>query len=671
MLEPIITTEPIINPQRVQWKFFNLDESGNIICLNDKPDDKEAVSIINTSLWFGRKQDTPQDMKRVISRILNQDLDGRKPNLCIAVPCEPLEIMRRYYGKDDFDGIEDDYVSIRMHDDLRNGELSFFGNATVASMPAKKGAEQIASAIENGFSIWACSGGNTLFPKLQLCEKYFAQKAISTQEDYATPKTYIVGFSNVSNAQFYLRGLINPIHYFGVFKSAIGDEEMHKTIIKALEGEQELYFQRIMNSDNIKEVSDRYNDIVQSGDEITNITFFPHSLNLSCDASFPKFKDNEKIILGLEGYNQTRVGCNVHEALFKAFEVGAIDPKKVLFISIEDIIRMDEEFEVERFNGLIPRFDELSSITQDKITAIATKLEITPEQYIEESNKITQIEIERVKEVARQFEIPVVEGGERRAGHSKNPIIQPSRVYNLEFRENGEIIQTSTFAKEAKEALFVDVRKASDCPAPDWTKLTIPSIYNSGEALFCPAKNYEYSKNNSVILPNLESEMEVRKAKLNPLNRDISNDLVEENIVAGTTLNIAEITPGEISGKGILTHVIHRGSLVNQVAELYQLLESNQMQAAKFVIISFTNPVGLSDDNLKEFMDYRFNLTKKLFEDMNIDKPVFVTTNILDQNKLSPIFSAQVNIKEMVIPSPLTQAIENNRIMPTQSEKVP
>ncbi len=664
MSRPANSSEPIINPQRVQWKFFNLDESGNIVCLGEKPTDKQAVAIINTSLWWGNKQDTPKAMKKIVSQILHQDLDGRKSNLCIAVPCESLDEMKEYYGTNDFGDVEDDYVSIRMHDDLRKGEPNFFQNATVASMPAKEGAEQIAGAIENGFHIWAVSGGNTLFPKLQLCEKYFREKFELSQEEYEIPKTYFVGFSNVSNAQFYLRGLVTPIHYFGAFKSAVGDQEMHKTIVKVLEGQETLTQSRIMQTDNVAEVRNRFNQLVKEGDQITNVTFFPHSLNLTCDANFAKFKNNEKIILGLEGYNQTRVGCNIHESLFKAFEVGAIDPEKILFISIEDIIRMDEEFEVERVNGEIPRFDDLSSIAQESIVVLAEKEKVSPTQYIAKSNEITQMEIARIKEVASCFGIPVVKGGKRRAGHSKDPVIQPSRVCDLEFKENGEIIQTSTFTREQREKLFADARKTPDCFAPDWSKLNISSIYDSGEALFCRARNYEYSKGQTEILPNLEAEAEIRKAKLEPLNRDnLPHDFAEENIVAGTTLNIAEIPVSEIAAKGLLTHIAHRGSLTNQVSELYQILESNQMQAAKFVIISLANPTGMSSVALEEFSDYRLTLVKKLFDDLHIDKPVFVVVNSLDQDKLLPLSSARINLHEMIIPSSTTQTVEGDRII--------
>lgn len=670
MSRPANSSDTIIHPQRVQWKFFNLDESGNIVCLSEKPSDKQAAAIINTSLWFGSKQDTPKAMKKLVSQILTQDLDGRKPNLCVVVPCESLEKMREYYGTNDFGDVEDDYVSIRMHDDLRKGAPNFFQNVTVASMPAKEGAEQIAGAIENGFHIWATSGGNTLFPKLQLCEKYFREKFESSQEEYQIPKTYFVGFSNVSNVQFYLRGLVTPIHYFGAFKSAVGDQEMNKTIVKVLEGEYDLIYRRVLKSDNIEEVENRVSQLVKEDDKITNMTFFPHSLNLTCDANFAKFKDNEKIILGLEGYNQTRVGCNIHEALFKAFEVGAIDPKQVLFISIEDIIPWEEEFEVERVNGLIPDFDDLSPVAQNKISTLAHKQEITPSEYIAKSNEITRNEIARIKEVANCFGVPVVEGGERRAGHSKSPIIQPSRVRNLEFRENGEIIQTSTFAREQREKLFADARKTSNCLAPDWLKLNIPSIYKSGEALFCAARNYEYSKDQTEILSDLEAEEEIRKAKLEPLNRDnIPHDFAEENIVAGTTLNITEIPVSELAGKGILTHLAHRGSLTNQVAELYQIVESNQMQAAKFVIISLANPTGVEGVALEEFLNYRFNLVQKLFDDLRIDKPVFVVTNSLNQDKLLPLSSARINLPEMIIPSSRTQTMESDRIMSSNGLK--
>ena len=313
---------------------------------------------------------------------------------------------------------------------------------------------------------------------------------------------------------------------------------------------------------------------------------------------------------------------------------------------------MDEEFEIEREDGRIPKFEDLSEIAQERIVVLADKFKRTPQEYIEESNAISGIEIERVKEVAETFGIPVVDGGKKRSGHSKNPMIQPSRVSDLEFRENGEIVQTSIFVREEREKLFADVRKDPNCPPPNWSKLAIPSIYETGESLFCPAPNYEYSREPAAIFHDHEAEKEIQKAKLKPLNpAKVLPDLAEENLVVGTTLNIVEVAPEVIANKGMAVHLAYRNGLSNQVAELYQIAESNQINAAKFVVISLANPSGIAGADLEEFEDNRFNLIKKLFEDLQIKTPVFVTTHPIDQDKLVPLFSARVNVKEMLLES--------------------
>jgi hypothetical protein len=92
----------VIDPSKVVWKYFTLDENGTVISSDEKPEDLPALAILAASLWpsgqtFSRRN-TPSRIKGIIQNTLNQDLDGRKPRFCVAVPCTSMEKMIEYYG---------------------------------------------------------------------------------------------------------------------------------------------------------------------------------------------------------------------------------------------------------------------------------------------------------------------------------------------------------------------------------------------------------------------------------------------------------------------------------------------------------------------------------------------------------------------------------------------
>ena len=680
----------------VTWTYFMLDEDGKTpIALDKKPTGIDIVAPLNTSIWPQGKRATPGLIKIVINRTLNYEIEGedgqlRKPNICLALPCEPLAKMQEYYGADELkdrqgNKVEDCYVALRIHDDLKKGNDNFIdhGIRVDGTLPAETGASFIISAIKNGYHIWAYAGGNTIHPKLQLAEQYFARHPI----DEAKDKSYFVGFSNGSTAQFYLRGVATPLHYYGVMWSIMGDDkEMTSLLFRTLEGENNLTHERIMTSENIEEIRIRHDEMMQEGDIVRNVTFFPHALGITCDSTFPKFKENEKIILGLEGYSQMPTGYNVHETLFRALDSGALNPDQILFISIEDIIQLKEQFEIPRRNGEIPAFEMLKNDEQKHIIDLAIQrgfyLEesisdidtLTPgekesrikeakiaaaKEYIAASNEITRNEIARVKEISAIFNIPVVEGGERRAGHAKQPIIQPSRVASLAFADDGNITQTSILCREKNERLTADIQKDPNHPVPVWPELDQKSIFESGEHQFI-TPIYEYVKNYADISVNVSGNEELSKAILAPLNNNAQIESLnggEEDVVMGSALNILDLPIRNLENKGVVFHLPPRET-ITPASESHQIINSNHFKAAKFVIFSLEIPTDLDETKREAYLNNRNDIFQKLIKDYNIQKSVFITQSSTNHENLPPLFSASINLLKTPLPSPETTGNE-------------
>ena len=658
MSRAVVITESEINPTTVRWKFFHRDESGAIICKETKPAELPALAVLNTSSWiWGRTavpgnsflSGTPAKMKKVIADTLNTDLsEGRKPNFCIAVPYRPVEEMREYYGAENVVGIEDYYVSLHMHDDLRKGKKEFItpGFGCAGSMLAKEGAEQIASAIENGFDIWMMAGGNTLFPKLQLCEKYFAEK----HADSERKKSRFIGFSDGSTSQFYLRGLIDPVHYLGISKAVIPtvDAKAREQIFRAIEGDEGQEIIREFSATDSEAIQKRYVDLEMEDKPITNLTFFPRQLRVTCDSTFPKFKSDEKLILSLEGYSQSSSGYSPSEVLFKALSCGAINPENVVFISIEDVVQKSEEVEIPRRNGLIPSFADLTKVERDAISKIAAELKIDPEVYIAKSNAASSSEYQRIRDVAEKFGIPTVDGGERRAGHGGAPIMVPSKVLRLEFSA-GKITQTSGLGRSKREYLISDARGAEGSTAPDWG-----SLPTREEEKFY-GDEYEYSKSaeaakSSGATPESSAE-EINKIKLLLLTAVGIAASSTEEVVGGNVLNVVERPLAEISGKGLFLHLPFKNPNkgTNPYSEIFHIA-SDQLRAAKFLVISMTIPEKFKNCSREEYLENRNKIFAKLFSDLGIKKPVFITTASTDQSKLLPSFEATLDLRRALTP---------------------
>lgn len=673
----------ILEPNKVIWKYFVRNAAGEVVCSSEKPEGKEVVALINSSSWFPPRKATPRIVKKAVAMTLNSNMgdleENIRPDICVAIPCSPLEEMKKYYGKEALDDdnetflddlgnkIESEYISARIHDDLRNGDVDYFnlGMRVLGTMPPKEGGEQIASAIENGFNIWSYSGGNTIFPKLQLCEKYFAAK--ETPE--VGKKVYFAGFSNGSTMQFYLKGLVKPIHYFGAMWSLIGrDKEMNNLMFKAFEG-GDVPCERIMNEEkegDLEKIKERY-EALKEDEVITNVTFFPHGLGVTIDSTFANFKNNEKLILGLEGYSQMSEGHNVSEALFRALESGAINHEQILFISIEDIIQQSEQFKVRRINGLIPNLEDLDNegkrdgeTEKECIEGLAAQQGISPEEYIVASNIATNNEINRIKEVAEKFNIPVVNGGQRRAGHAKCPVLQPANVSELVFGENS-ITQKSILTRGKKENLPSFKVKDTSLGAPSWSKLSLASVVKSGEKLLDKISNFCYSRNPIEMAQDEVAENEIRASNLTPLNSQaVANDSDIEEIVAGGALNLVEVNANYITGKGLVVHLPFKGS-VTPVTESHQIIASGQLKEAKFLVFSTAIPDGLSDSDKSDYLENRDKIFKKLIDDFKIEKPVYITSNSVNEANLAPIFSGTINLKKMVVSPSITPAVSEGR----------
>jgi len=648
-------SKPAIEPSKVVWKYFRRDESGNIICSNERPQDLPVLAVLNTSSWiWGRTKienggffavGAPAKMKQVIRDSLNlTDDDGHNPNFCIAVPCKSVEEMREFYGAQNIGEIEDDYVSLYLYDDLRQGAKNFTGPGfgAVGTMPAFEGAEQIASAIENGFNIWMMAGGNSLFPKLQLCEKYFAQNPPPLDEK----KSHFIGFSDGSTSQFYLRGLMTPLHFVGISKAIRkeSDQEARKILFALLEGREDQKIRREFSSGQISEVEARYKSMVSQHDVITNLTYFPRQLRVACDTTFPKFRANEKLILSLEGYSQSSVGHNASEVLFKALSCGAIDPKKVIFISIEEIVQKSEELEIVRKNGLIPDFEKLSESEKTTVKNLARQYKLEPQAYIEKSNAASSAEFARIREVGKLFGIPVVEGGERRAGHGGNPLLIPSLVSHLEFAD-GKMVQVSDLCAHKREFLPSNQACSAKSSTPNW-----PAFPQVGEDFFYESE-YEYSKAAEV------SRAQLGDVKLLPLN-DVKIEVSEnEKLVGGNVLNVVERPISEIAGKGLFLHLpyknMNKGS--NPFSDLFHLVASDRLQAAKFVVLSMEIPADEKFTNCtrEEYLENRNKIFAKLFSDFRFDKPLFVTRNSTKEKDLPVSFDAEIDLKKAIAPETL------------------
>ena len=667
-----------IDPTKVKWKYFLLNSDGEVVS-SDDPQGKKPVALLNSSTFFSNnKDDAPGLMKKNIGRILNHDItaDGavRKPNLCVAVPCRSLEEMQTYYGKAGFlDGegnrIEDAYVELQMHDDLAKGNKKFLPHdaRVQATMPPREGAEQLASAMERGFDIFTYGGGNSLGPKLELCESYFAQKFQNFDEEERKQylenhrKVKFVGFSNGTTEAFYSRGLTEYILNFAAnwaFNSrddAAADNDVDwleftnrqlDRLLLSFEGEKDQEVERrfFCDAENYETLKAKCEAAVARGDKITNITCDAGQLVPASIGRLPKFADNEKLILGLEGSHRTTDGYRPHQALERAIESGAINPNQVLFISIEDIIDYDEMYSIARKNGFLPPYEEMNYKEKSRVGELLTSHNnrnsdaplSTPQEYLDWSNAATQTEIDAVRNIAAKHNIAVINGGERRAGHTKYCVLQPSSIASLTFDD-------ATKSVTQRAILLKDNPIQADLFAYD-----------------APSKSKKAPV--EVVEDNAELREKLKTATVAPLSQGSNQEAFAElmcsdkqEVMVGKSLDLVDCDIDQIRGKGVIVHLPMVTGYRSSSEELNTFQISQNYKAAKFVILSMKIPEAYDAPGADRdaFIQNRNDNFRRLIEDLGSTTPVFITSNSVDHandekdNKLCGAFRDEINLQKM------------------------
>ena len=695
----------LMNHENVVWKYCSLNREGEIVVVDKKPEDgKNITALLTTSMWFWGKTSTPAKMKSVVENILKRKVDGHEPDIYVAFPCRAnergeadIEYMEKYYGKSqqEFEdkGIEADYVAAYMNDDCRDG--AFEGKSdypgfltNIPSVPAKEGAEQLSSAILNGFHmIFSLGGGNTMFPKAVLAEEYLSQLEQEGKIDFKKNKSHFGGFSNASIMQFLARGLITPLHTHGVGALLFRDTQA-RDIIKSGKATDEMSLE---SAHYIKETTDKMfrlmedkaaevtrkmpvspemmeviqNRLQEFGDdiEINNVPLFPYLFGLTFNSLLPKFGDKEKLILNIEGFTPVEKGCGPSDVLFRALECGAIKKEQILCISIEDLARGDQAFYIEKVNGLIPDYNVLpesekafvrkkaGTSTEDK------ECETKVQKYIADSNREASSEYQRMKVVGDMFGIPVIDGGVKRIGHAKIPSLQPKTValsgIGFDF-DAGEISIKSLMGlnEKRKKGLFATNKKSVDCVPPRWDEFESACALARLNPEGSLPDSYQYDREiGTLVEDNIAGEALLREAKIIPLNAAAfsvpSNEF--EDVVVGNVLNVTEAEPSSCDNKGIFIHCSRDGGAPGFG---YQIFDSNQLDNAKFLIFSIELPKGLDPAFKAQYVENNNDIFRRFFSDVGVDIPIFITTaenelNLTNQD-FPGLFKAKINLQEMI-----------------------
>lgn len=635
-----------IDPSQVKWKFFSLGDSGKIVASDRLPEGKKPVALINSSTFPGKKSETPKVLKEKIKEALtHKDSVG----LCFALPCEDVETMKDYYGEKNIVGVEPDYVTLRMHNDLRKGNPAFSPHQArfEGTMPAKEGAEQIASAIENGYDIWSYnSGGNSIVPKLELCEEYFAQNfdRLRTEEKLQR-KVKFVGFSNGTAMAFNLRGLVDYALGYGLsysfyrmkeFKEDdVGDAPLSNQVnclLRSLRGEDvsvERKFGRV--------VSGSFEDLRTKCEEatlpITNVAVWLGQMVPVTVGKLPKFGADEKVILELEySMQHPPKGYEAGVVLRRFLESGTINPANILYVALGDFIDHAEE-NVPRKHGLIPVYEKLSTKEQEAVATLAKQKNLGVKEYISQSNKRSKEQEQEVRSVAAEYGIPVVEGGERRVSHGKYSQLAPSCVAALQFNEaDSSITQTCVLRAKAEvsRGLIVEPRKM----------ITHSDSIN----------------NDAVVSSDLRNKID--EAKITPLTDSAASFVArdKEEVVIGTPIDLATIDYAQIAGKGVVVYLpmVKGGVSPSEQFNAFQL--SQNYANAKFIVLMMRIPAEYGSDEKSMMEDRNSNylkLIKDLTESQTNVPPVFISTNSVEAEYFPP-FSHEINLEKMLTEKPRT-----------------
>jgi hypothetical protein len=671
-------------PSSVKWRFFYNGPDGTIICANSKPEDLNAVAILTTSLYFA--SNNPIKMENNTKKALEfaRDLEQRgeiQQQFCIALPCRDDEVVNepRAATATDFQ----DIIAFDV-----NNEAAL-GGVGVGFMTPHDGALQIASAIENGFDIHCQAGGVQLGGKIELVRQYFRENPLPADRK----KSIIAGFSDGSEAQFGFSELAEYVHTVMAGRAwttaplFMGEKDSIEQVAKIFAARDSLEISRDLQCEGetiSAEVKRRYEE--NNGEKIRCLTYFPRQLISAIDSPYrPHFEEN--LILCLEGYVQSELGYNAHEALEIALSQGVFDPRKIIAVVVEDIVVKEDELGVRRINGKIPNYENLSEKERTKIltilrennSGISGSEEEIVSGYVARANAAYSAETERVKQVAAHYGVPVLLGGEKRAGHAYDFVTQPSTVTRLNF--DGTRIEMISQARTNELVQAVAPKVPAIAIEEKRWRDSNDIFAEEDSAIYSHKKvpiGYEYSKEiaqAAVQAPQFNERISCLKIfPLNEVARNLaSNPSIlpqDVEIFAGNAGNVSERKLEEINGKGLLCIMPYRpeGKGVHQSFDVIKLINSGRIGASdvvdeihgyqpQFVILAAQDPA----------QNFRLAAVVK---DLNPQTAVFIAENDIAQvlggpdktkakqlSDLPNIFTARINLRQMLSPERSVSAV--------------
>jgi len=683
-------------PSSVKWRFFYNGPDGTIICANSKPEDLNAVAILTASLYFASNNLIKMENNTKKALEFARDLEQRGEILqqfCIALPCRDDEIVN-----DPRPATTNDFQDIIAFD--VNNEVAL-GGAGIGFMTPHAGALQIASAIENGFDIHCQAGGVQLGGKIELVRQYFRENPLP----FDRKKSIIAGFSDGSEAQFGFPELAEYIHTimagraWTAVPSFMGEKDSIEQVVKIFAARDSLEISRDLQFEGATisaEVKRRYEE--NKGAKIRCLTYFPRQLISAIDSPYrPHFEEN--LILCLEGYVQSELGYNVHEVLEIALSQGVFDPQKIIAVIVEDIVVKEDELGVRRINGKIPNYEDLSEKERAKIltilrennSGISGSEEEMVRGYIARANAAYSAETEKVKQVAAHYGVPVLLGGEKRAGHAYDFVTQPSIVTRLNFDGARIKMISRARANELVQAVATKV-PATAIEEKRWRDSN--DIFVQEDSAIYPHKKvpigYEYSKEMAqAAVQASQFNEKISCLKISPLNEAARNLASNPSILpqdveifAGNAGNISERKLEEIDSKGLLCIMPYRpeGKGVHQSFDVIKLINSGRIGASdvvdeirgykpQFVILAAQDP------------GQNFRLAA-VVRDLNPQTAVFIAENDIAQvlgdpaktkaeqlSDLPNIFTARINLRQILSPERSVSATTMDPLHPQQQQE--
>jgi hypothetical protein len=681
---------PKIHPERVKWKYFYWDQRENKIkhCTEARAippfarsddimiEQRNKVAFLTTSLFFAltSKSQTPARLKALVETALYYR--GRPSEFCVALPYE--DGHESYYEIADQRLWQDElipYINIVAHDTFN----PFRKNAY---MSPKAGAEQIASAIENGFHIHAIAGGSMFGAKLELVRDYFRARPLLSDHK----RRVLAGFSNVSEGQFGLKEFVEYIHAGNagrIFsRTWPTDPARRREMIAIFEEQRDHEIFRILNCENEASYNEVKRRCQENSEPIRFSTYHPCLLISAIDSPYRPNFTGEKLILGLEGYVQSETGYNVSEALEYGLKTVFV-PEQIIAIVVENIVVKEDEMHVRRVDGRVPEYARLTRSEKNKILEILRESNeglfqnISPDQkeelingYIARANIAYDNEVRRIKEVADRYGIPIIFGGAIRGGHAQNFIIQPSHVTGLQFDDQLQriTINSSIRWNEQVEAILPPKMSPSEITPKLWEQSSVTPLLQEDSVVYLPTppeenrmveENYSYSKNVAPAPQDDSLDHEIMQLRIEPANARAQAFLQDERsieffaVIAGVAGNISERNLDELNNKGLICIMPNRvdGKAVHQDFDNIKLHNSGRFGPSAiidpipgyripFVILAAQEPHTRNEVTLRPTL-----------RDFNPEVPIFFATNFPFQKKLlqnlPPLFEASVNIRAM------------------------